>query len=148
MYKELMEFKRERNLVSIRRKGIDENKIQAFILECSKELVLIQYVYDFTIDGLMLLRLSDITEISSNKTDKLQTKILKDDGLYQTIEFNQKYDISNWKSALSALKADYEFATIEEEHPDYPLFHLGKILKLGSESLKVKCFSGAANWMI
>jgi hypothetical protein len=89
MKKNLSKLKAGRSLMSIRREEIDGNRIQEFILGHSKELVLINYVYDFKLDGLMVLRLSDITDICSDNTDIFQTQILKEDGLYSKVDFNK-----------------------------------------------------------
>ena len=68
-------------LVSIERENIDGNKIQGFLLGESDEYVLISYVYDFHLDGLMVLRKMDISLVETTKTDKLQTLLLKDEGI-------------------------------------------------------------------
>lgn len=52
----LFEFARERKLVSINRDAIDSNSIQGFILGFSDELVVIQYIYDFRLDGPLIIR--------------------------------------------------------------------------------------------
>jgi len=52
----LLEHKIKKNLISIERKDIDQDKIQAVILGASSDLVSIQYVYDFKIDGIRGVR--------------------------------------------------------------------------------------------
>jgi len=101
-------------LVSIERKDIDPNRIQAFILGVSSKLVLVQYVYDFNIDGLMVLRLSDLTDICCSKTDKFQLELLKDEKLYDKINFNLNYDLTDWKTAVSDLSRDFEYLILED----------------------------------
>ena len=80
MTEHLSKLKEGRNLISIRRGNIDGHKIQGFLLDYSEELILINYVYDFILDGLMVLRRSDISEIKTDKTALLQTQILKEIG--------------------------------------------------------------------
>jgi hypothetical protein len=91
-------FARDRELVSIRRDDINANSIQGFILGFSDELVLIQYVYDFRLDGLMVLRAADITEVTCNATDELQKKLLIAEGLFQQVPFESSFDLRDWKS--------------------------------------------------
>lgn len=146
MTENLSQLKKSRNLVSIRREDIDTRRIQAFLLDYSDNLVLIKYVYDFILDGLMVLRRSDITEIKSTKTDLLQTQILKDEGLYAKIDFTVGCDLNNWRSVFLTLGNLHRFVTIEDENPEYPLFFLGEIHSVEEEAVSILGFSGAANW--
>lgn len=146
MTEHISKLKEDRNLISIRREEIDGRRIQAFLLDYSENLVLVRYVYDFILDGLMVLRRSDISEIKSDKTDLFQTQILKDEGVYSEVEFDAKCSLDSWKSVFSTLGASHRFVTIEDENPEYPLFYLGEIRNMGEESLSIAGFSGAANW--
>lgn len=142
----LSKLKNSKNLVSIRRQEIDGRRIQAFLLDYSDELILVQYVYDFNLDGLMVLRRSDISEIESSKTDILQTQILKDEGLYLKVDFNFKCDVSCWRGVLSTLNSLNRFIIAEDETSDCPMFYLGEIRDIREDSVSILCFSGAANW--
>lgn len=62
----------DKQLISIRREHIDPNKIQGFKIAESEKLLLIQYIYDFNADGLMVLRKQDITNIETTNTDKFR----------------------------------------------------------------------------
>ena len=142
----LSKLKECRNLVSIRREEIDDRRIQAFLLDYSEELVLIKYVYDFVIDGFMVLRQSDISDIKSDKTDLLQTQLLKDEGIYAGVDFCIECDLTCWNKVFSTIGSFSRFITIEDENPEYPLFYLGEILKIGVESVSILGFNGTANW--
>jgi hypothetical protein len=72
---------KKRNLVSIRRSSIDPNSIQGFVVGLSQDLVALEYVYDFQIDGLLVLRRSDITDVRRSKTDEFQQSLLKQEGI-------------------------------------------------------------------
>jgi len=146
MIEHLSKLKEDRNLISIRREKIDDRRTQAFLINYSNELILIKYVYDFILDGLMVLRCSDISEIKSDKTDLLQTQILKDEGTYSDVDFHTKCDLSSWRSAFSSLAPLNRFITVEDENPEYPLFYLGEVRDIGIESVSILGFSGAANW--
>ncbi|MDF7809561.1 hypothetical protein P4E94_19140 [Pontiellaceae bacterium B12219] len=142
----LESYKTSQTLVTIKREKIDGNKIQGFILAYSDELILIQYVYDFNLDGLMVLRISDITSLESTKTDVFQTQILKDEDLYSKITFSSKYDVQSWHSVLSTLGKEYEYIIIEDEDPEFPIFMLGALKKIGNESVSILEFTGTARW--
>lgn len=62
-----------KNLVTIIRDNLNTANLHGFILAYSPDFLLIQYVYDFRIDGLMVLRRKDISEIKTSKTDEFQT---------------------------------------------------------------------------
>ncbi len=146
MLKNLKHLMESKSLVSVRRDKIDSNKIQGFVLGFSKELVLLQYVYDFHIDGLLIIRSKDITEISSSKTDIFQTQLLKDEDLYKSIPFDHNYKLNNWKSIIPTLGNEFKYIIVEDEDPSYPLFFLGTFKRITSDSIIIHGFSGVANW--
>jgi hypothetical protein len=149
MKKKLSKLKKGKTLVSIRRDSIDANSIQGFILDYSKELILIQYVYDFHLDGLMVLRLSDITDISSSQTDIFQTNILKNESLYSMVAFKEKYNVTGWKSVFENIASKHRFIIAENEAPediDDPSFILGEVVKIGKKSVTLHGFTGPATW--
>jgi hypothetical protein len=140
------EFMQEQKLVSIRRDKIDSSSIQGFILELSDELVLLQYVYDFNLDGLMILRFSDITEIKCSATEELQKQLLIEEQLFKKIDFGFKFNTENWKTILTQLSSHYDYCILEDEEPDEPIFLIGKIQKIGKSDVSINYFSGAGNW--
>ncbi len=146
LHKKLRAFKESRSLVTIKRQNIDRNKIQGFLLDFSDELILIQYVYDFNLDGFMALRISDITSIESTKTDIFQTQLLDDEGLLSNIDFETSYNIKNWATLINNLSPEFRFLILEDENPEYPLFFLGEISKIAKDGVSIRGFSGAANW--
>jgi hypothetical protein len=146
MSDELRQLKSRKCLVSIAREDIDKNKIQGFLLAYSDALVLIQYVYDFNLDGLMVLRRSDITKITSRKTDTFQTDLIKKEGIFERVEFKSKYDVSDWPAVFNTLGKKHKYVIIEDEKDEYPIFLLGLFEKIDEDSVYLKCFSGAANW--
>ena len=146
MSSKLEKLKQSQTLVSIRRESIDGLRIQGFILAYSKELILIQYVYDFNLDGLMVLRRSDISEIDADKTDIFQTQILKDEGLFSEVDFQKEYDVKDWRTVLNTVGKEYGLVIIEDEVSEDPEFLLGKIQDIKNDSVSILGFTGAASW--
>ena len=134
-------------LVSIERESIDNNGIQGFVLDESNDLILIQYVYDFNIDGLMVLRKDDITSIETTDTDKFQTSLLKDENLIEKIDFRQKYELESWKCFIQSAMKNHEYFIIQEEEYEKPEFNIGQILYLEEEELIFRYFTGVARWL-
>jgi len=83
----IKKYKKDRTLVSISRTEIDSNKIQGVILGYSKKLVLLNYIYDFRLDGLMILNRDYISKIGVSKTDKFQKELLIKEGIFERINF-------------------------------------------------------------
>ena len=144
---ELRRFAQQRSLISIRRAAVDENKIQGFVLGLSDRLVLLQYVYDFNLDGLMVLRTADISEVTRSKTDELQERLLVDEGLFSRIPFDYSIDLCSWRSAIAGLSGMHPLLILECELLQEPEFAVGRILETGDEEVALKYFTGAANWL-
>jgi hypothetical protein len=52
-------------------------------------------VYGFNLDGLMVLRVPDITEVRCTATDKFQKKLLMQEGLVQRVPSESTFDLSD-----------------------------------------------------
>ena len=146
MSSKLEKLKKSQTLASIRRESIDGLRIQGFVLAYSKDLILIQYVYDFNVDGIMVLRRSDISEIDTDKTDIFQTQILKDEGLFAEVDFQKEYDVKDWPTVLNSVGKDYGLVIVEDEISEDPEFLLGEIQDIKNNSVSILGFTGAANW--
>ena len=137
---------KKRDLVSVRRSKIDDNSIQGFVLAASDELVVLQYVYDFNLDGLMVLRASDITEVRCSATDKFQKGLLLQEGLEERVPFGATFDLRNWQSVISQFAKEYVLMILECEEGDEKGFVIGRVLKTTKTTVQLRHFSGAANW--
>lgn len=144
---DLNRFQQERALVSVRRAPIDDHNIQGFVLAHSEQLVLMQYVYDFNLDGLMILRISDISEVSRSKTDEFQQGLLEIEDLLRLVPFNYDIDLSSWPAAISGLCKHHPLLIVERELLAEPDMAIGRILDIGEQVVQLKYFTGAANWL-
>jgi hypothetical protein len=140
------QHQKNRNLVSIHRSEIDDHAIQGFVLASSEELVVLQYVYDFNLDGLMVLRVADITEVRCSTTDKFQKSLLEQEGLIQRVPFGAAFDLLNWGSVIAQLSKEYPLLILECEAGEEKDFVIGRVLKTIKTGVQVEYFSGAANW--
>jgi len=149
MIEDLKKFKKERSLVSIRRKDLITEAFLGFILGFSDDLIFLQYVYDFNLDGFKVIRRSDIEEIKSDEADIFYTQMMKDDGLYQKIDFSRDYDVKDWNTVLSTIAKYYKFVIIEDEIDENKnsfLFVIGKVQKIKKNGVSILGFSGDAEW--
>ena len=143
---QITKHQKQRDLVSIRRDEIDANSIQAFILDSSEELVALQYVYDFNLDGLMFLRVSDVTEVKSTATDRFQRGLLEQERVLERVPFGATFELGGWNSLISQLSREHELMILEREcGADGDLF-IGAIVKVAKTEVHGRYFSGAAKW--
>lgn len=143
---DLATHQNQRSLISLRRDRIDDNTIQGFIIGASDELVLLQYVCDFRLDGLMVLAVSDVTEVRCTATDRFQRTLLAADGLVEQVPFGLAINLQDWRSAIGDLASRYPLLILECERLEEPDFAIGRVLKLARDEVRLAWFSGAANW--
>jgi len=143
---QLEKYCRDRSLVSLRRDDIDVNSTQGLVLGYSSELILIQDVYDFFVDGLHILNIRDITSVESTKTDCLQRKILLEEGLMSDEGSGHDYPLSCWKDLLSHVVASKQIVIIEDEDPADDIFLIGRIARVTDYDVHVHYFNGMAEW--
>ena len=136
----------KRDLISIYRSDIDDNAIQGFVLGCSRELVVLQYVYDFNLDGLVVLRTADITEVQCTATDKFQKDLLLQEGLSHNVPFALTLDLSGWRAVISQLAKEYALMILECEEGKRKEFVIGRVVKTTAREVHIQHFSGTADW--
>ena len=135
-------------LVSILRKEeIDLNSIQGFVLASSDQLVVLQYVYDFNLDGLMVLNRSDITAMRPTATDKFQRKLLVKEGVLKAATFETTFDLANWRSIIKQFAKAYSLIILECERGEDPDFIIGRVVKTTSVAAYVRYFTGTGRWL-
>ena len=137
----------KRTLISILRDEIDPNSIQGFILASSDQLVVLQYVYDFNLDGLMILSRSEITDVRSTATDKFQRKMLTTEGVMKQIPFETTFDLQSWRSIIKQIAKVYPLIILECERGDAPDFIIGRVEKTTSAAVYVRHFTGTGRWL-
>lgn len=137
-------FISERSLVCIRRDEIDSRSWKAFPLAFSDQLLLVQYIYDFRVDGQLIFRRNDVTSITCRATDQFQRRLLKDNGLIQQIDFDFKATLSSF-SALLESQSPSSIVILEKEGLDDPMFWIGRHIDSNEETRRLHEFSGAAN---
>ncbi len=133
-------------MVSLRRDNVAGNAIQGLILGASDNLILLQNVYDFNLDGLMVLRSEDITEVVRSKTDEFHQSLLEAEGVLSEARFEYRIDLTNWQTAISDLRSSYPLMILECELIEEPEFALGEVLEIGRDVVAVRTFDGAAEW--
>jgi hypothetical protein len=138
---------KNRHLVSVRRTGVDPNSIQGFVVGLSEHLVALEYVHDFQIDGLLVLRRSDITDVRRKKTDEFQQALLKQEGITVGAQTpKQPLQLQSWQTVITQLSTLFPIMILERELRPEPTFSIGRVLKATAVQLEFRSFSGTARW--
>src|SRR5687767_3899356 len=114
---EFKEFRKHRELVSIGRASVDAYSLQAFILDFSDDLVLVQWVKDFRLDGFLVMRCRDITRCEVTATDRFQRDLLEKEGVLNQVDFHFRAPLSSFESFLAWLPSG-EIVILEDEFSD------------------------------
>ena len=144
--KSLATFSKNHNLVSVHRQGIDDRGIQGFVVGVSDDLLALEYVYDFQIDGLLVLRISEITDIKRTATDEFQEKLLKQEQIRPGSQRPAPLDLSAWPGLVKQLAQHYPIMILERELGPSPEFVIGKPTKLSQAQVEFLTFSGTGKW--
>ncbi|NHZ36436.1 hypothetical protein [Massilia rubra] len=143
---QLAQHRKERNLVAVFRSGIDDHSMEGFVLGFSDDLLLFQYIYDFHLDGLMVLRIADITDVTCTATCKFQRELLEQEGLIRQVPFDISLDLRNWQTLLAQLSTMYPLMILECEKLDDPDFIIGQVDQLSEAAVEMQWFSGTGRW--
>jgi len=146
MTKKLSTWQETRSLISINRKKVDGYGIQGFLVGLSKELIAIEYVYDFQVDGLMILRRSDVTEIKRGGTDEFQEQLLKLEGIRPGTQGPMPLALDSWRSVVEQLSAHHPLMILERELGPSPEFFIGRVISNTATQVELQIFSGVGKW--
>jgi hypothetical protein len=143
----LKKSQRKKSAVSIRRKRIDAHAIEAYVLGVSNQLVALQYEYDFHLDGLMILRITDITEVSSNATGRFRQGLMQAEGMLGAIPFGAPLNLKSWETIIEQFSAFSELLIVESEKPKSEDFILGQFLGISQQTAFFRFLTGTGRWL-
>jgi len=142
----LAQYHKNRSLVSIFRDLIDGQSTEGYILAASDKLLVLQYVYDFHLDGIKVLRMADITDVECSETNEFQKELLINEGLEQQVPFDTPIDASDWAPLFAQFSASYPIMIVECEDSDENSFVIGRVLKIHADSVELLGFAGNGTW--
>ncbi|MEM7082230.1 MAG: hypothetical protein AAF465_05810 [Pseudomonadota bacterium] len=126
---------------------MDDKKIQGFVINESPSLLLLHYICDFRSDGLMVLRRCDISSIETLEVDRFQTELLKEEGVFESIDFGSSYKVDSWEEFFLSANGQNELFIVEQELIDEPDLAIGKILRIGKNQIDLHYFTGIGRWL-
>jgi len=139
------EYTTKKQYLSISRKKIKDFSIDGVPIAISNNLLQIQHIWDFYLDGYKIIRLSDITKVKRSKTEVLFQKIINKE--YPTIipDILEGIVITNWLSVLSYFKENSRVIIVEDETEEGE-FYIGRVIKVDNEVLSMSHFDALGKW--
>ncbi|MFC0018326.1 hypothetical protein [Roseibacillus persicicus] len=143
---EISRYCDRRSLVSVERARIDSNAVHGFIIDFDEDWILLQHVYDFFIDGWVLLRRSPITKISSKATDSFHKRLLEEEGKLSKVNFTERIPSGGVPELLKDFDAS-RVVILEEETEEEDMFYLGLVRGLDEDDfIRVLSVSGVGEF--
>lgn len=129
--------------IMIKRSNIDKDLLYCIPLKVGQDLVLVQYLYDFLIDGYKILRIKDITAIRSGDQERFSEKILCDEGILNQIQ-TPLVNVDNWGTVLRDVFALEKNIVVECENLGE--FYIGRIVEVSKSTLSLLHFDPLGEW--
>jgi len=132
----------KKDFVKIKRTVTEgEADISGFILQMSKDFLLIQKEEEFFLNGYGIIRKDHFDAIRCNKFDKARKRILKAEGIFDTdYGIKNRITLKDWKTIfIDLLKYDCH-VIVECEDLEEPLFVIGPIKKVNSDSVSIRYY--------
>ncbi|THU38348.1 hypothetical protein FAM09_16870 [Niastella caeni] len=119
-----------------------EDPISGFILGLSKTFLLVQCENEFLLNGYSIIRKDQFDSLRCNKYDHTIKKILKQEGVIdKNYGINISIKLTTWQTIFRDLKKNDYHVIIECEDMDEPLFDIGIIKRIGTNSLAIQYYS-------
>lgn len=132
--------------IKIRRSKIDPDDLNVIPLAIGQNLVLFQDLYDFDLDGYVIIRIKDITSVIITKSQQFSQFILKEEGILDQIRKPSINSVDNWENVLTELSNFGKNIIVECEGMETSKFFIGKITAIDKKSLCLLYFNGAGEW--
>lgn len=132
--------------VKIKRSKIDSEDLNVIPLAVGQNLVLLQELYDFDLDGYTIIRIKDITSIVMTKSQQFSQHILKEEGILDQIRKSSINSLDNWINVLNELSIQNKNIIVECEDMESSKFFIGKIIAIDKKYFYLLYFNGAGEW--
>lgn len=132
----------KKDFVKIKRTVTEgEANISGFILQMSKDFLLIQKEEEFFLNGYGIIKKDHFDAIRCNKFDKAFKRMLKAEGIFDSdYGIRNKLRLKDWKTIFEDLmKHDYH-VIVECEDLEAPLFVIGPIKKVNKDSVSIQYY--------
>ncbi len=128
---------KERRQADIERDDVDDQPITAIPLKVGNQLVLIQYLYDFAMDGYKVLCLEDITAIQWGAVEEFHDRIFREEGMLDAVCV-PSVSIDSWMSFFASMFEEERMLDISLERlRSEEMFFVGKVKLVEGDSLEL-----------
>ena len=117
-----------------------EKYIDGFVLDFSKEFILIREFVDFTSKSLIIIPLNKLTKIKYDKKQKNFTRILKLEKRVDNSLVFDKITLESYREIFKAIKKKYKYVIIEDVFEGESNFCIGEIARVNKESVSIFYF--------
>lgn len=135
-----------KSLLSVRRRDVDDYSIQGFLVGLSDSLMALEYVYDFQIDGLLVLRRSDVTDVKLTETNEFQARLPKHEGIRPGTQAPMPLELQGWQPLIQQLAGHYPIMILERELGPSPEFAIGGPIRATAAQVEFRSFNGTGKW--
>ena len=122
---------------------------EGYIFEQNKKFIIMNDMYDFTYDGLVIVKKSDISEIKHTKNEKFFTKILAKENIKKSIINTweqRKISLQNIETIFTQIQSLQIPVILECQYGNDDRFIIGPIEKIGTKKVKVKYFNAQGEY--
>ncbi len=117
-----------------------EKSIDGFVLDISKEFILVREFIDFTPKSLIIIPLNKLSKIEYNKKQKSFTRILKLEKLVDNALVFDKITLESYAEIFRAIKKKYKYVIVEDVFEGESNFCIGEIARVNKESVSIYYF--------
>lgn len=118
-----------------------EADISGFILQLTKDFLLIQKEEEFYLNGYGIIKKDHFDSIRSNKNDKALKRILKAEGILDTdYGIDKSINLKSWETIFHDLKKFDFHVIVECEDLKESLFIIGPIKKVNKSSVSIQYY--------
>ena len=145
---ELRELACTAKKVQITRRQPPERVTSGFIVAVGEDLVLVQAFHDFYPEGLVVLRVSDVTHTRSDEHERLWERMLEAEGIRGAALIGKLPPLDDMRSLLSSFKDARENVIVECEDADEPIsdFYIGRVLDVEPGVVVFANFDALGRW--
>lgn len=117
-----------------------EKYIDGFVLDISKEFILVREFIDFYPKSLIIIPLNKLSKIKYDKKQKSFTRILKLEKLVDNALGFDKITLESYVEIFRAIKKKYKYVIVEDVFEGESNFCIGEVARVNKESVSIFYF--------
>ena len=117
------------------------NSLGGYIVDYTKEFLVLQECNDFLLKGFKIIPLNTIIEIRYNQNDKCYDKIMRSEKVWDEINYTHNVDLTSWSTIFTSIQELGFNVIIENEHPKESTFDIGPITKVKEKYVRIRYFN-------